>query len=856
MTFSAALLYLLAATEPSGVLTRAPELQHFAEAVYPAEELAAHRGAEVSMEVDIDETGAVMAVQSNSVTLIPPATTPDPVSEARFSHAAVEAAAQFRFSPAEIDGKPAAVRITYRYNFTIREETPAAPAEAPVVVEGRLLERGTRRPIAGASVAVEGGPATESDAQGHFQLRGLPPGHLSIRAVSPDHDRYQTEEDLAADQKLEVTYYLHRRPTSPYETVVVGERDRKEVAKRSLSLEEIKRIPGTSGDAVAVVQMLPGVARAPYGLGLLPVRGTRPFDTRGYLDGILISEVFHFGGLPISVVNSDALAGLDFYPGNFSARFGRAMGGTVELRGRAGASDGLHGYGDISLFDSKAFLEGPTSDQSSFLATARRSYVDLILSAASVDSVSPRYYDYLLRHDWKLEDGRAAIYLYGSSDYLKVNVKGGRSANPEEREGAASAIAFHRLQGLYEKALNKEVTARAVAALGYDEESFNFGSTTSIAAQFWSAQLRAEADWTASPSFQLTGGLDSGIMHVDYSLVAPAFPGANRITDPILARQLVHDSDHGEFAGPGAYLYATWNPWPRLRLVPGLRADLQGGRSIATVGHVDPRLSVFYDLTPWLTVKAAAGIYSEPPPYGYGQLTRKFGNPDLQFQESRQYMVGATAQLATATSCDVQVYYKDLSQVVISSDRIVSRNGILQQENYSNGGFGFSRGIEVLLRQELSSGLFGWIAYTLSETRQKLVEGFPVANFPYDQRHNLYAMVSQKLPHDWTVGASVRYTTGGWETPIVRGIYDSDGDYYRRILGDLYSRRRPNFFELDLRIDKRWVFDRWSLGVYLDLRNVTNRRNIEFSTYSYDYSQRVDIPGLPFFPNLGVRGEF
>jgi TonB family protein len=855
MTLATAILLAAAAAEPSGIVTRAPELEHFVDATYPPEELAAHRGAEVVMDVDIDEAGAVTAVQVSSVSLDPLPASPDPQAEARFAHAAVEAAAQFRFSPAEIDGRPAAVRITYRYRFTIREER-TAPAEAPITIGGRLLERGTRRPLSGASVAVEGGPSAEADAQGRFALRGVAPGRWRIRVVSPDHERFETEEEVRAGEMTEVTYYVHRRAASPYETVVQGERDRKEVAKRSLSLEEIKRVPGTSGDAVAVVQMLPGVARAPYGLGLLSVRGTLPADTRGYLDGISIPNVFHFGGLPISVVNADALSGIDFYPGNSSARFGRALGGTVELRSRPGAADGIHGFGDVSLIDAKALVEAPTTENGSFLATARRSYVDLVLAAAGVDSVSPRYYDYLVRHDWKLKDGRAAVYAYGSSDVLMFHPKSSSTANPEQQEESTTATSFHRLQGLYEKALSDQVTARAVAALGYDEMDFNFGSTSSGAARFWGLQLRAEIGWVASKAFELTAGVDSSALHASYSVLAHPTPAPGQIVDAILARELVHDSGTGNYALPGAYLYAIWAPLPRLRLVPGLRADLQDGFSIPTTGRIDPRLSAFYDLAPWLTLKAAAGLYSEPPPYSQGQLTPRFGNPDLGFQQSRQYMVGASGRLGPATSFDVQVYYKDLSQLVIPSNLIVERGGVLQAENYDNGGFGFSRGIEVLLRQELSRGLFGWLSYTLSESRQKVAEGFPVTNFPFDQRHNFYAVISQRLPHDWTVGGSVRYTTGSWETPVTRGVYDSDCDCYRAIAGPLYSQRLPDFFELDLRVDKRWVYQRWSLGVYLDLRNVTNRRNIELSRYSYDFSQRVDVPGFPFFPNIGVRGEF
>jgi TonB family protein len=850
--FPALLAALTLAGQAGGVLTRAPELVQFVEAEYPPDEVVAHRGAEVVLDVDIDQAGAVTKVSVVSTSLEPPQGG-DPRREARFAHAAVEAATRFRFTPAEIDGKPAAVRITYRYRFTVKEEKAPA-SEAPVAIDGRLLERGTRRPVRGASVGVQGGVSTETDASGRFALRGLAAGRWRIRAVSPDHERFETEEEVRAGERTEVTYYLRRRTTS-YEAVVQGERDRKEVAKKSLSLEEIKRVPGTSGDAVAVVQMLPGVARAPYGLGLLSVRGTQPQDTRTYVDGIGIPYPFHFGGLPISVVNADALSGIDFYPGNSSARFGRALGGTIELRGRPGADDGFHGYGDVSLFDAKAFVEGPTSEKGSFLAAARRSYVDLVLSAARVDSVSPRYYDYVLRHDWKLPGGRAAVYAYGSSDALTLNLEGGATANPEERQQLTSAQAFHRLQGLYEKALSAEVTARTVAALGYDEMDFSIGRQTGEA-RFWGLQLRAEMEWKPSPKMDITLGVDSGVTRVTYSVFATPIPPPGQIVDPILAREMVHDSDAGNYASPGAYLFATWAPLPRLRLVPGLRADVQAGHSVPTTGRLDPRLSAFYDLAPWLTLKAAAGLYSEPPPYSQGELTPRFGNPDLGFQLSRQYMAGLSARIGSSTTADVQAYYKDLSGIVIPSDRIVQRDGIPQAENFSNGGVGFSRGVEVLLRQELWHGLFGWISYTLSETRQRPAEGFPVTSFPADQRHNLYLVLSQRLPRDWTLGGSLRYTTGSWETPVSRGVYDSDCDCYQRIDGPRYSERRPDFFELDARVDKRWVYERWTLGAYLDLRNITNRRNIERSGYSYDFSKRVDIPGLPFFPNIGIRGEF
>src|SRR5262249_18520926 len=128
---------------------------------------------------------------------------------------------------------------------------------------------------------------------------------------------FEAEEELNPWERLTVRYFLAKRP-GRFETVVTGKRDRTEVARQSLDVEEIQRVPGTFGDALKVIQNLPGVARAPFGAGALIVRGQSPRDSKTFLDGIEIPFLFHFGGL-ISVYPSDMLKRIDFYPGGFSA---------------------------------------------------------------------------------------------------------------------------------------------------------------------------------------------------------------------------------------------------------------------------------------------------------------------------------------------------------------------------------------------------------------------------------------------------------------------------------------------------------------------------------------------------------
>jgi hypothetical protein len=62
--------------------------------------------------------------------------------------------------------------------------------------------------------------------------------------------------------------------------------------------------------------------------------------------------------------------------------------------------------------------------------------------------------------------------------------------------------------------------------------------------------------------------------------------------------------------------------------------------------------------------------------------------------------------------------------------------------------------------------------------------------------------------------------------------------------------------ELDIRVDKTWVFTTWSLDLYLDIQNVTNARAVEGLTYSYNYAQTVYFLGLPIIPVLGLKATF
>ena len=183
-------------------------------------------------------------------------------------------------------------------------------------------------------------------------------------------------------------------------------------------------------------------------------------------------------------------------------------------------------------------------------------------------------------------------------------------------------------------------------------------------------------------------------------------------------------------------------------------------------------------------------------------------------------------------------------------------------------------GAEFLLRQHIDTipgvgGFFGWIAYTLmkAEARSDKPSGvenaveYGWAPSDFDQTHNLSVAVSWQTPDFPAVGAfelggAVRYVTGDPATLVQKGIFDADTNGHQRVFDPYNNDRLPPFFQVDVRLDKKFTFDTWALALFCDLQNATNQQNFEFFQYNYDYTQVEGFPGLPILPVIGAEASF
>lgn len=840
----------------TGQLTKMPALLHFVEAPYPEEAQAEKLEGSVVLLIEIDAEGAVSRTE-----------VVESSGHAFFDEAALEAVRQFTFQPAEIDHVPAAVALQYRYEFVYRpppapavEDTPAAPGV--VVFEGTARERGTRVPLAHAGATAEkDGQTVEcpTDEEGRFRFQDLSPGTWRITVSAPNFEPYVTTEEIVAGEVTVATYYVRRRQ-SEFEVTIRAPREKKEVARRTLTLEEIRKIPGTQGDAIRVVQNLPGVARTPLNLGPLAVRGGRPGDTRTYIDGQFVPLLFHFGGLT-AVINSDFLDTLDFYPGNIPARYGRSVAGAVDVNTKKTRPERLRGYANVNLTESTLFMEGPIGTKGGFAASVRRSYLDAVLPVVFklVDfpvgfTIAPRYWDYQLKTDWDFGKDELSFFLFGSDDKLTLVLDDATQTNVEGRGRIDSAIAFHRFTARWKRMLSPTVEHRLSATVGTDYSTNRVGDDLFVNVTIPSMTLREDLIWKPFDSLTVAGGLDLVLGTFVYELQGPLPPKPGEVFNPLINDSLQTTKDEGAVAQPGLWLDVVWKPFGGLKLVPGLRLDYD---TLIESGWVDPRVAAFYEFNDKVLVKASVGRYHQPP--SPDKLVQTFGNPDLDEEGSTQYAGGVEWRFADMFSLDLQLYYKSIFDEAVYAQQLTTEEAAAAfgSRQLANTGLGRTYGVELLVRKEPGDGIFGWLAVSLSNAERRASPEEPWTQSFLSQRYNVIGVVSKKFPYDIDVGLRVRWTEGSPYTPLVGGIFDVDSDQYLPLPAPARRTvRRQDFFQIDLRIDKRWVFERWILDAYVDVLNVTWHDNPEGLNYNYDFTQSVPSTGIPIFPAFGVRGEF
>jgi hypothetical protein len=722
-------------------------------------------------------------------------------------------------------------------------------AQDNINLSGKLFERGTKRPLKDVNLFLLPSKlkvVTSSD--GSFNFLDVPKGDCELIVNLVNYNKL-TKNNLCNESSSSLVLYLEKTFTTTFETTVKGKYKKRDDQTQSLTQEEFLMMPGSfGGDPVRAAQNLPGVARTGSSAQIV-IQGASPQDTKYNINGHQVPLVFHFGGLS-SVIIPEAVERVDLLPSGYGPEFSRAIGGVVGLTTKDPEKERTKAMAYVDLFNAGGLVEGAIDDQSSFLVAGRFSYIGLVLKAVAKKNdnfqltAAPTYLDFTSIYERRLNAiNKLKTTLIVSRDELNLVLNKAAGGDPKLRGNFYNRTGFFRIIPTLTTDFDQKIKLENSLGIGKDYVLID------IAGQYLdinSSVITQRTDFSQeiSPVYKYYLGLDNQFSWTKVSINLPNSYSIGGVPNPFSVGDKRKFSVDRSQALLGAYFRQEIKPressaWTFL---PNLRVD---HFTITKETFLDPRFQLRYKIDESLYLRASWGLYHQPP---LPQETDKlYGNENLTSPKSIHYTVGWTKDFRDNATDGLDFtnnyFYKDLNHIVVPD--ISSR--------YSNGGTGEIFGSEIQAKYKWGDWSSQLVYTYLNSTRT--IPGYGKRPSEYDQTHNLNLIGSHNRDK-WTYSARFRLVSGNPYTPITGGTFDADNDVYIPTRGKIYSKYFNAFNQLDIRIDRKYIYDTWILTAYLDIQNIMNAKNPSSLQYSYDYAQNENVNGLPILPTFGVKGEF
>ncbi len=722
-------------------------------------------------------------------------------------------------------------------------------AEENISLKGVLFERGSKKPLADVNIFIL--PAklkAITNKDGSFEFSSIPKGECELIVNLVNYNKL-SKINICNEPNTSLNLFLEKKFATTFETTVKGKYQKRDDQTQSLTQEEFLTMPGSfGGDPVRAAQNLPGVARNGASAQIV-IQGASAQDTKYNINGHQVPLVFHFGGLS-SVIIPEAVERVDLLPSGYGPEFSQAIGGVVGLTVKDPETERTKGMAYVDLFNAGGLVEGAIDDKSSFLVSGRYSYIGLVLKAVAKKNdnfqltAAPTYMDITSIYERRINTkNKFKTTLIASRDELKLVLNKAANDDPALKGNFYNRTGFFRMIPSLSTELDNKIKLENSLAVGKDY------ILVDIAGQYLDINRtvvtqRSEFTQELNSQYKYYLGLDNQFSWTKVNINLPNSYSVGGVPNPFSVGDKRKFRIESTQSLLGAYLrqeikLSENSPWTFL---PNLRVD---HFTITNETHLAPRFQLRYKFDESLILRASWGIYHQPPlPQ---ESSKYYGNENLISPRSIHYTAGWTKDFRAGATEGLELtnnyFYKSLKNIVVPD--ISTR--------YSNGGTGEIYGSEIQAKYKWSQWSSQLVYTYLNSSRT--IPGFGRRPSEFDQTHNLNLIGSHNRDK-WTYSARFRLVSGNPYTPVTGGTFDSDNDVYIPTRGPIYSKTFSLFNQLDIRIDRKYVYDTWILTAYLDIQNVMNAKNPSSLQYSYDYTQNENVNGLPILPTLGIKGEF
>ena len=771
----------------------------------------------------------------------------------------------------------------------LAQNKPSAPARA-TGLKGRVLDATANKPVPGAAVSV-GGQRVVTGAEGQFELR-VEPGDWKVDVDAADYLSFTESVTLAAGEVRSIEILLvHTRAYEENVDVIAERLAPESPATLPIETRSVMAAAGSGDNIFHVLQTMPGVAATEEFGSRLSVRGGAPDENLTVMDGVEIHNPYRLFGLT-SAFNPETVRRFELTAGGFNAAYGDRLSSLLIVENRAGdASKAFKGSAALSLTDGNVVAEGrlPTKMKGSWVATARRTYYDLIANRI-VDAKLPAFMDVQAKavfEAWRghrtsvstmlsREDTDAAFDgstpgeegailaktrndLVSARDEWQIGARATATTTaawyknadqltfdgtfrPESRRSNWSGDLASPLTNIY---FSRDISIRDVSLR--EDVSVAVHSAHLLRAGFEVHRLRTSLDWTAEYDRTLVLGNGSSVrggagLPSSLSSLAPA-------------------------ARTGAWLQDRISLSDRVAIEPGVRLDYS---SLNDHLSVSPRFTATVAVAPKTRVKASGGLFVQTP--GWEKLLQSDyfvdisadGHLNLANERAWHAVTSIEREVGRTVLVRLEGYFKRYDRLIVGRLETDAERAVrLAQYDFpsslqwsvptepiitstpTNEGVGQSYGFDIFASRTLAPGrrgLSGWASYTFGiANRTAYGRTYP---FEYDRRHSLSLVGTYRFGPKFDIATTIRVASGFPRTPAVgvrvaaaedlRGrlvpAYDEHGllvyQVYGGGIGLLNTERLPIFARVDMRATFRPAGAAGRWELYLDIINVLNRKNV------------------------------
>ena len=646
-------------------------------------------------------------------------------------------------------------------------------------------------------------------------------------------------------------------------------------------------------DVSRYVQTLPGVAIGTNDFrNDIIVRGGSPLENLFVVDNVEIPNInafanFASAGGTVSILDAELIEDVTFLTGGYPAPYINRTSSVLQIAQREGRREGFRGWTTLGFAGAGTILEGPIgrggagSAKGSWIVSARRSFLDFFTDDIGIGGV-PILYSLNAKGVYDVT-ARDRLWLVNVSgvDEIRLGAPEGETTGEESEElfnfdirysGWRTATGFNwqrlfgtRGVGLFGLTHSeakvgsqvKDLVQEGVPPPGTPIDEVIANSPTVFFENSREGETTLKYDLTLSAPLRtrVQAGGSVKAFRIRYDVDSPY--GSDNPYSLDASTDAFSLNTRFSAYQTGAYVQATTDVTPRLDVTLGGRVDHYQALDEM---RFSPRVGVGYRLRDNLTWTASYGAYYQQPYFIF--LATFSENRVLDPWRADHFVTGVAWQPSAGWRLTLEGYRKDYDRYPVAieypslslaniGDTFNVRETLFPM---TSTGDGYSQGVELFVEKRFGGGLYGQSNMSLSRTRHAGLDGvLRPGSFDYPVVFNLTG--GYRLSRAWDVSMRVSWLSGRPYTPYDEQISSEQ----RRAVYDLSNVnafRAPDYFRLDVRVDRTFLVGGQPFVLFGGVQNLTNRRNFagyqwNRATNTQEFSEQQGI-----FPILGLEWRF